>query len=59
MCDEVSIVIAPSADASTDTPALFSAKEGLADNTPVGFQLESAEVKEGGSVWLRYHVKNN
>lgn len=55
MCDEVSVVVAASADGSTDTPALFSAR--LADNKPVGFQLQSAEVKDGGCVWLRYLVK--
>lgn len=56
MCDELSIVIAPAADASTDTPALFSAKEGFAESAPVSFRLESAEVKNGGSVWLRYLI---
>lgn len=57
MCDEISIVIAASADGSTDTPALFSAKNGLAANTAKGFSLENAQVKDGGSVWLRYKVK--
>ena len=56
MCDEVSIVIAPAADGSAETPALFAAKNGLAENRPVGFELQSAEVKDGGSVWLRYRV---
>lgn len=59
MCDEVSIVIAPSADGSTETPALFSAKAGMATDRPVGFELRSAEVRDGGSVWLRYLVKND
>lgn len=57
MCDEVSVVVAASADGSTDTPALFSAKGGVASETPVSFALQSAEVKDGGSVWLRYLVK--
>lgn len=57
MCDEVSVVIAASADGSTDTPALFSAKGGFAPEMPVSFALQSAEVKDGGSVWLRYLVK--
>lgn len=59
MCDEISIVIAPVADGSPDTPALFTAKVGLATNKPVGFELISAEVKDGGSLWLRYQVKSN
>lgn len=57
MCDEVGLVIAPSADGSLETPALFAARDGLAADKPVGFELQSAEVKEGGSVWLRYLVK--
>lgn len=58
LCDEISVVIAPSADGSAGTPALFTAKEGLAGDTPVGFELLSAEVRDAGSVWLRYLVKN-
>lgn len=58
MCDEVSVVIAPAADGSSDTPALFAARGGLAADKPIGFELQSAQVKEGGSVWLRYLVKN-
>lgn len=57
MCDEVSVVIAPVADGSSKTPALFNAKDEWASDTPVAFELQSAEVKDGGSVWLRYLVK--
>lgn len=57
MCDEISVLIAAAADGSIDTPALFAAKEGLAENKAVGFELVNAEVKDGGSVWLRYLVK--
>lgn len=57
MCDEISVVIAASADGSSDTPALFSTRNGFAENKAKGFTLESAEVKDGGSVWLRYKTK--
>jgi len=57
ICDELSVVIAPVADGSSETPALFETRGGLASDTPVGFVLKSAEVKDGGSVWLRYMVK--
>lgn len=57
MCDELSIVIAAAADGSSDTPALFETRGGLAADKPVGFTLQSAEVKDGGSVWLRYLTK--
>lgn len=57
MCDELSLVIAAAADGSTQTPALFSTREGMSVDRPIGFAIQSAEVKEGGSVWLRYLTK--
>ena len=57
MCDEVSVVIAPAADGSSTTPTLFAARSGIAADKAVRFELQSAEVKDGGSVWLRYLVK--
>lgn len=57
MCDEVSIVMAAAADGSAQTPSLFGTREGLSSNRAVSFDLQAAEVKEGGSVWLRYLVK--
>lgn len=59
MCDEVSVLVTPAADGSTKTPALFTAVEGLTSDRPVTFNLQSAEVKDGGSVWLRYLVQEN
>lgn len=56
MCDEVSVVIAAAADGSSTTQTLFMARDGLSDETPVRFELQSAEGKDGGSVWLRYKV---
>ncbi len=58
LCDEISLVIASSADGASGTSALFSEREGLTDDRPVGFDLISAEAKKGGSLWLRYAVKN-
>lgn len=49
-------MIAATADGSPTTQTLFMAREGLSDETPVRFDLQSAEVKDGGSVWLRYKV---
>lgn len=57
MCDEISIVIAAVADGSSQTPALFETKGGLASDRAVSFQLEHIETKDGGSIWLRYLVK--
>lgn len=58
MCDEVSVVIAAAADGSPATQTLFMAREGLSEDAPVGFDLQEAKVMDGGSVWLRYLVKN-
>nr|WP_326185022.1 RibD family protein [uncultured Oscillibacter sp.] len=57
MCDEVSVVVTAAADGSPDTQTLFMAREGLSDASPVRFALQNAEVRDGGSVWLRYLVK--
>lgn len=58
LCDEVSLVVAPAADGSRETPSVFDVKEGLSDDTPVTFELLEAKPKEGGAVWLRYRVKH-
>ena len=58
LCDEVSVVIAAAADGSPTTQTLFMARDGLSEDTPVGFDLQEAKVMDGGSVWLRYLVKN-
>ncbi len=59
MCDEVSMVIAPCADGSTETQTMFQVKEGLSTDKAVGFTLKSAEVLDGSAVWLRYLVNNS
>ena len=57
MCDEISMVIAATADGSSETPALFETRGNLAADNPVSFTLESVQAMDGGSVWLRYRVK--
>lgn len=57
LCDEVSIVVSPAADGSTDTPTLFETRKGLSDTTPVTFTLKDVKTK-GNAVWLRYAVNN-
>jgi len=53
--DELSILIAPVADGSTGTPALFDAgaKRGPART----LKLMSVEKRAGGILWLRYKVR--
>ncbi|GGP10721.1 RibD family protein [Oceanobacillus neutriphilus] len=57
LCDEVSILMAPFADGSASTHALFQTKEGLSEDIPVTFDLEHVEKRDNGGVWLRYKVK--
>ena len=57
MCDELSVVITAAADGSSENPALFETRSGMAVDTPISFALKSADIKNGGSVWLRYTVK--
>ncbi len=58
MCDELSIVIAAAADGASDTPSLFEARAGLSDAKAMGFELKSADIMDGGSLWLCYKIKN-
>lgn len=58
LCDEVSVVITPTADGSAKAPSLFETKEDLSEDTPVGFTLKDVEAKDDGSVWLRYLVNH-
>lgn len=58
MCDELSVVMAPVADGSSDMPSLFESKEGLSDTTPVTFDLEATTVRKDGTLWLRYMVNH-
>lgn len=56
LVDEVSILMAPIADAAPDTPSLFLAKKPLSASCPRSFTLLDVKLLEGGTVWLRYKV---
>lgn len=58
MCDELSVVIAATADGSSETPALFETRGNLTSATPISFKLKSVNEIDG-SVWLRYLVNNS
>jgi len=55
LIDELSVLVAPVADGSIGTPALFDAKEGRGPARPL--KLTGVEKLKGGVVWLRYKVK--
>lgn len=59
LCDELSVVITPAADGSSETPTLFEMRGNLGSDMPVGFALKGVETTEDGSVWLRYTIKNS
>lgn len=56
LCDEISLVLMPTADGENHTNSLFEANEKYSAPVPVGFSLKSVEPLEDGSVWLRYDV---
>lgn len=58
LCDEVSLVVIPAADASAETQSVFTAKEGFSTDDPVGFDLIDVKKEDGGTLWVRYGVKN-
>lgn len=58
LCDELSLVLAPVADGSNQTPTLFEGRKPFGSNTPVGFTLKKVEVVNEKTVWLRYQVDN-
>lgn len=58
LCDEVSIIISPSADGSSEAPSLFETRDGISEDTPVNFTLKDVQTTEDGSVWLRYFINH-
>lgn len=57
LIDELSLIIAPTADGAPDTPTLFERRPDLPFSGPVRFTLKSVEAAKGGCVWLRYTAK--
>jgi riboflavin biosynthesis pyrimidine reductase len=56
LVDEVSVIILPLIDGRGDHPASFEVSREAWKN-PTYLTLASAEIQEGGSVWLRYTRK--
>jgi riboflavin biosynthesis pyrimidine reductase len=57
LCDEISLVLMPTADGESHTNSLFEADEKHSAPAPYEFALKNIEPLEDGSVWLRYDVK--
>lgn len=56
LCDEISLVLMPTADGENHTNSLFEANEKFSAPVPIEFSLKAAEPLEDSSVWLRYDV---
>lgn len=59
LCDEISVIVAATADGSIKTPTLFMTAEGITEDKPLGFALKSVKVLEGDAIWIQYNVKNS
>ena len=57
LCDEISLVLMPTADGENHTNSLFEANEKYSAPVPIEFALKNVEPLEDGSVWLRYDVQ--
>ena len=56
ICDEVSIVIAPVADGSSDSASLFETRQNLSNEKSISFKLQHIEARDNGTIWLRYLI---
>ena len=55
LIDEVSLLVAPTADARTGRPALFDGEDD--DGAPARLTLDAVERREHDVLWLRYRVE--
>lgn len=56
LCDEISLVLMPTADGENHTNSLFEANDTYSAPVPIAFSLKSVEPLKDGSVWIRYDV---
>ena len=56
LVDEVSVLMLPLIDGRGDNPASFEVDKNVW-RTPAYLQLVSAEIQDGGAVWLRYRAR--
>ena len=56
LCDEISLVLMPTADGENHTNSLFEANDEYSAPVPIAFSLKNVEPLDDGSVWIRYDV---
>lgn len=54
LVDELSIIMAPVADGSTQAVSIFEKADFLPTRSPAAFKLKEAVALEGDALWLRY-----
>ncbi len=61
LIDEISLAICPAIDGARGGPHVFDSTDELSGPTaPIqSMTLESTEVLGGGTVWLRYRLRND
>ncbi|MBY7142593.1 RibD family protein [Virgibacillus sp. NKC19-3] len=59
LVDEVSVILAPIANADPDGHRFFVAKEPYSSTKETAFELKSVEELEYGTLWICYSVKND
>lgn len=57
LIDELSLILAPTADGSRQTATLFEKAEFLPDRTPAAFTLKAVEKIGNDTLWMRYILK--
>src|SRR5690625_2700841 len=57
LVDEISVILAPIANADPEGHRFFAAKEPYSSIKETAFQLESVKELEHGTLWIRYSVK--
>ena len=58
LIDELSIILAPTADGDSDSPSLFETGE-FSFAAPAAYSLKAVEQIENDTLWLRYISKNS
>jgi riboflavin biosynthesis pyrimidine reductase len=58
LIDELSLVLVPIADGSSNSLTLFETSSQLQKKKPVNFILKAIEKLADGGVWMKYVTKN-
>jgi riboflavin biosynthesis pyrimidine reductase len=59
LIDEVNVEFLPALVGGTNTPSLFSAPDLQEDQWPTVMHLISAQIRDSGSVWIRYRITSD